>query len=45
VRQFFINEWIITDQPLSRKEAREKLRKALKASVKKAKKMQKDKED
>jgi len=44
VRQFFINEWIITDQSLSRKEAREKLRKALKTSVKKAKKMQKDKE-
>jgi len=45
VRQFFINEWIITDQSLSRKEAREKLRKALKTSVKKAKKMQKHKED
>jgi RNA polymerase-interacting CarD/CdnL/TRCF family regulator len=45
VRQFYINEWITTDQSLTRKEARKKLRKALKAGVKKARKNRKDEEE
>lgn len=45
VRLFFINEWIITDQSLTRKEAKKKIRKALKEGVKKARKAQTDTEE
>jgi RNA polymerase-interacting CarD/CdnL/TRCF family regulator len=45
VRQFFINEWIITDQSLTQKEAKKKLRKALKTGVRKARKEMKDIEE
>ncbi len=38
VQNFFISEWLITDQDLSRKQAMKNLRTALKASVKKGRK-------
>jgi len=45
VRRFFINEWIITDKSLTRKEARKRLRNALKVSVIKGRKMRKKTEE
>ena len=45
VRKYFINEWIIVDENLTKSQAKKKIRKALKLSVKKAKKERnKDKE-
>ena len=38
VREYFISEWLITDDTLSKKQARKKLRAALKASVRKGRK-------
>jgi RNA polymerase-interacting CarD/CdnL/TRCF family regulator len=45
VRRFFINEWIITDDSLTKKEARKILREALNDGVKKAREIQKETED
>lgn len=45
VRRFFINEWIITNNSLTRKEARNKLRKVLQASVKKGRKIREESEE
>ena len=45
VQNFFISEWLITDEDLTRKEAKKRLRVALKSSVKKGRKARKkDKE-
>jgi len=44
VRRYFINEWVITDQALTRKKARKLIREALKTGVKKAKKAQRSTE-
>jgi RNA polymerase-interacting CarD/CdnL/TRCF family regulator len=41
VRRFFINEWVITDESMTRKKARKLLRQALKKGVKKARKKRK----
>ena len=45
VRNYYINEWIITDQNLSRKQAKKKIRGALRIGVKKAKEERKQEED
>jgi len=44
VRKYFINEWLITEEGLTRKQARKKLRVALKSSVKKGRKARKKSE-
>jgi len=41
VRKYFINEWIIVDENLTKSHAKKKIRKALKLGVKKAKKERK----
>ncbi len=45
VRKYFINEWIIVDEDLTKSQAKKKIRKAMKLGVKKARKERKqDKE-
>jgi len=44
VRNFFINEWLVIDDELTRKKARKKLRASLKISVKKGRKARKKEE-
>jgi RNA polymerase-interacting CarD/CdnL/TRCF family regulator len=44
VKRLFINEWIIADQELTPKQARNKLREAMKSSVKKGRKARKQAE-
>lgn len=41
IRDYFLNEWLIADQDLTRKAARKKLRAALKSSVKKGRRSRK----
>lgn len=41
VRRYFINEWVITDETLTRAQAKKRLKKSLKVGVKKAKKARK----
>jgi RNA polymerase-interacting CarD/CdnL/TRCF family regulator len=45
VRNYFISEWLITDQKLTRTQARKKLREALKSSVEKGRKARKKEEE
>jgi len=45
VRQYFISEWLIVENNLTKAKAKKKIRKALKVGVKEAKKAQKEREE